>query len=283
MKKTKRTISRKKALAVVPKTSVKIHGEGSAHEMDMQELMSLAIRQKGTVDVIERLVALQNASMASWARKRFFDDLASFQAECPVITKKQLVLEKDSLTKARYRFANFESIIDQTRDLIRKWGFSYSFTSKYQENRVYVTCIVHHRDGHEEKTDVSMPIDKNKWMSDPQQEASTITFAKRYAFNCAFGIVTGDQDMDGNKNQAQAIEERRKSLIPIVESTLIEGGSKWPSDSDDWVQRWIAHARLSLLGPGKNLNTHQHLDSFDQALQNGDFNLDTAEYEPHSK
>ena len=44
-----------------------------------------------------------------------------------------------------------------------------------------------------------MPIDKDGFMNTPQKFASALTYAKRYAFCNAFGILTADEDDDTAK------------------------------------------------------------------------------------
>ena len=52
-----------------------------------------------------------------------------------------------------------------------------------------------------------VPIDKEGYMNAPQKFASALTFAKRYAFCNAFGILTGDEDDDSN-----AVEQVKKDI-----------------------------------------------------------------------
>jgi hypothetical protein len=60
-----------------------------------------------------------------------------------------------------------------------------------------VTCIVHHVKGHAEASSFRAPVDSGAKMNEMQRSASSLTYAKRYAFQNAFGILTGDQDDDG--------------------------------------------------------------------------------------
>ncbi len=62
---------------------------------------------------------------------------------------------------------------------------------------IKVALTVKHTSGHSEVTCVELPLgNKTRIMSQTQVEAAALTFAKRYAFCNAFGILTGDEDTD---------------------------------------------------------------------------------------
>ena len=54
-------------------------------------------------------------------------------------------------------------------------------------------------------------------MSAPQKFASAMTFAKRYAFCNAFGILTSDEDVDANGSEDEKEEQRYKKLLEEIE------------------------------------------------------------------
>jgi len=55
-------------------------------------------------------------------------------------------------------------------------------------------------------------------MSAPQVVAATITFRKRYAFCNAFGIMTGDEDIDGQiENEHNGVNEQKLATVSIPE------------------------------------------------------------------
>jgi hypothetical protein len=65
------------------------------------------------------------------------------------------------------------------------------------EGGVKVVCRVTHTAGHSEESPMQVPFgNKTDIMSNTQVTAAAQTFAKRYAFCNAFGILTGDEDND---------------------------------------------------------------------------------------
>jgi hypothetical protein len=69
--------------------------------------------------------------------------------------------------------------------------------SQTPEGKVKAICIVRHKEGHQEESVMEVPMLRQTGvMSEAQTVAATVTFAKRYAFCNAFGIMTMDDDTD---------------------------------------------------------------------------------------
>lgn len=176
-----------KSLTVKKEQDIKIM-QGSA-----EALISQAIDKGVTVDTMEKLLTMRRELKAEWAKEQFDKAMAKFQSECPIIEKTKIVYNKDKTV--RYKFAPIESIIAQVKDLLKVNGFSYAINS-HLNSGITITCRVIHEAGHSESSEFSVPIDKDAYMNEQQKVASASTFAKRYAFLNAFGILTGDEDTD---------------------------------------------------------------------------------------
>ncbi len=234
-----------------------------------QALISQAIAAGTSVDGMERLLAMRRELRAEWARGQYFEAMARFQKACPVIEKMNRVFEKNSTTKVRYRYASLDDIISQVRDLLEHEGFSYRFETKQDQKSVTAICISYHKDGHSEKTEFTVPVDPEAFMTAPQKQASALTFAKRYSFCNSFGIATGDEDDDAGEKTD--ISSRQDAVFAVVEGMIV-GKSKWKGTIGQWVQRSV----VSLLGPNARLTSNEALDRYEEALKAGKFDLDTA-------
>lgn len=157
-------------------------------------LIAQAIDQKVPIETMEKLLALMTRVKAERAREAYYTALAQFQAECPIIKKLRPVYDKDE--ELRYSFAPLNDIVNQVGDHLKNNGFSYDFKSKQTDTEYTAICIPHHILGHSESTEFTIPVDKKAYMSDPQKVGSACSFANRYAFRNAFGILTGDNDND---------------------------------------------------------------------------------------
>lgn len=164
-----------------------------------EALIAQAIEKGLPVDTMERLLAMRRELKAEWSRERFFTSLAAFQAECPVIEKETGVdfTGKKSNVRVKYSYATLDQIVAQVKELLKKHGFSYTIKPKQTEGMFTAICYAHHVDGHTEETEFTVPIDREAYMNDAQKVGSANTYARRYAFCNAFGIITGDQDDDG--------------------------------------------------------------------------------------
>jgi len=165
-------------------------------------LIAQAIEKGLPVETMERLLAMRTALKAEVAKEAFDEAMANFQSQCPIVEKTKEVKNRSGVTL--YHYAPLETIVAQVKGLLGKNGLSYSIKTEIKEGAVKVACIVKHKAGHSEMSDMEVPLGtRTDIMSAPQQTAATMTFAKRYAFCNALGIMTGDEDTD-------AIEEGSK-------------------------------------------------------------------------
>jgi hypothetical protein len=176
------------AVITAPQAPVVVNGPDA--------LLLQAIQSGVTVEVVERLLALKERMEATAAKQAFNKSMADFQAECPVIKKTKAVKTKSGAEA--YRYAPIESVVKQVKDIIQNHGFRYSTSMEITEVGVKATCRVTHALGHSEDTPMEVPLgNKTDIMSQSQVVAAAQTFAKRYAFLNAFGIMTADEDTDG--------------------------------------------------------------------------------------
>lgn len=192
------TMSTKAKAVVIKKDSVVENnpaGDLLTSSFSPEALISQAITANLPVETLERLLAMRKDLKAEYAKQRYDEDMASLQSDIPIIVKTKAVKTKSGATA--YRYAPLESIVQQTKGLISQHGFSYSTRTYTLEGKVSATVIVKHKEGHTEEYNVEVPLGtKTDIMSASQVVAAALTFAKRYAFNNAFGILTGDEDTD---------------------------------------------------------------------------------------
>jgi ERF superfamily len=209
-----------------------------------ETLIQQAITQGASVETMEKLLAMRKELRAEAAKEAFDEAMANFQRDCPIIKKTSKVYEKNSTTKVRYTYASIDSIVDQVKSLISEHGLSYTLRVKNDEKMLTVTCRVTHKLGHSEESDFTVPISSEQYMSDVQKFGARSTFAKRYAFCNAFGIMTGDGDTDVVEEQGPSKQAPSKPA------------PKAPGETDDQrVQRLrvIDSIEMSLKGMGQTM------------------------------
>lgn len=164
-----------------------------------ETLIQIAMKQGASFETIKEMLDLKERLQKQEAEKLFRISMSKFQAECPVIIKSNGVdYTSKKGSRVRYNYASLDKIIATVKGLLGKYELSYTFTTQQAENSVTAICHAFHIAGHSETTFFTIPIDPEAYMNEAQKVASALTYAKRYAFCNAFGILTGDEDDDGN-------------------------------------------------------------------------------------
>lgn len=202
-------------------------------------LIAQAIQQGTPVETMEKLLAMRKELRAERAKEMFDKSMAKFQEECPVIEKKKVVNDKGG--KERYKYATLDGIVDQVKGYIAKYDLSYSINVKQDEKFLTVVCTVKHKDGHSEESEFSVPIGNEQYMSEVQKYGARLTFAKRYAFCNAFGIMTGDEDNDAlsvpiNSQKTNKGLEMLKTAISKADKKQLDEFMEKISESDKYTE-----------------------------------------------
>ena len=179
---------------------------------EAQALISQAINKNVPVETMEKLLAMRRELKAEKAKEDYDYAMAQFQSECPTIGKNK----KAGSGSFTYMYAPLEDIVEKVKDLLGKYGFSYSFDTQ-QNGKLKVVCKVKHKAGHTEVSEFELEIDKAARMNISQQYGAALTYGKRYAFCSAFGIVVGGEDTDAKVTPKG--EELTPDLIEKINAT----------------------------------------------------------------
>lgn len=174
---------------------------------DAKDLVELAIREKVPVEVLERLVALQERVTERNARAAYFAAVAAFQEECPQIHKsKTAKITTKGGGSYDYTFAPLEEITRVIRPLLKKHGLSYSWTTEPAAGGILdVICTVRHIDGHQESSRFPVPTGTAASMSEAQKVGAALTYGRRQSLVSVLGIIASD-DVDGGDPNTDSVE-----------------------------------------------------------------------------
>lgn len=169
------------------------NGEG------VTSLVRMAIEKGVDVEVLERLVALQERVTERNARAAYFEALAHFQDECPEIPKNKIAaIATKSGARFNYSYAPLESITRTIRPALKANGLSYTWdVGTIDAGLLVAICTVRHVEGHSECSSFPVPIDKSSRMSDAQASGAALTYGKRQSLIAVLGLTTADEDVDG--------------------------------------------------------------------------------------
>jgi hypothetical protein len=174
------------------------------------DLLSLAIRDKANIDVIERLAALQEKAMAKDAESQFNLAMNAAQGEIPRIAPDL------NNTQTSSKYASYKALDRVVRPVYLKHGFSLSFDTADTgtPETVRATCYVSHRAGHTRKYQSPlMPADGKgpkggDVMSKTHATGAAMSYAMRYLLKYIFNIAIGEEDTDGNNYKLDNMEMR---------------------------------------------------------------------------
>lgn len=192
-------------------------------------LIHMAIHSSLDIDSIEKLCKIQDQIDSKSARKAFFCSLSRFQSQLPVIHKKgEASFEyRNGSSRVAYTYAKIEDIAKAVNPLLFENGLSYRYEQMNEQQVVTVACIVTHKDGHEERTEMSGFADQSGKKNHIQQISSTISYLRRYTLTGALGITVSDEDDDTQRLQEQQIQNKknsRDSLLNVIKSGIISQG-----------------------------------------------------------
>lgn len=140
------------------------------------------------LDKMERLLNMQERVMARRAEQAFNAAMAAMQAEIPSIAERG--------TGHNIKYATLEDILDTVRPIMHKYGFAVSFRIS-QVDRVTVTGVLMHKDGHREETSMTLAADTSGSKNAVQAIGSSVSYGKRYVLCAMLNIATRGEDDNG--------------------------------------------------------------------------------------
>ena len=175
--------------------------------------------QKGdiSIEVMERLYALQERVQKREDEKAFNRAFTVFQSELPIINKDKTVDYGRGEKRVNYNHASMGNIVKIVTPLLGKNGLAYRFERHDMDVeggfKVGIMGILTHIDGPSVTAIQYGPIDKSGNKAELHGIASTTSYLERYVMLMLLGIATADQDDDGQAG---------------VHSTASTGGRKAP-------------------------------------------------------
>lgn len=158
-------------------------------------LIEMALTNGADIDKLEKLMAMQEKWQAQQAKRSFLEAMSNFQAEVGEIKKGQKVIFGQG--KASYKYANLGTIDSQIKKPLQKYGLTKRWEMKDEGNKIIMSCIISHKDGHSERTNMESGLDDSGGKNLIQSKGSAITYLQRYSLIAALGLTTADSDDDG--------------------------------------------------------------------------------------
>lgn len=190
-----------------------------AHAITPMEMLSRAVESGADLDMIEKLMNLQERYEKNQARKAFDNAMAAAKAEIPTITKNREVDFTSQKGRTNYRYEDLGEIARVVSPILANHGLSYRYrTTSALNEPVTVTCIVSHRDGHFEENTLCAGRDDTGGKNAIQQVGSTLTYLQRMTLKGALGLaVSNDDDGKASGEAVTVSDEQLKQLVELAD------------------------------------------------------------------
>jgi hypothetical protein len=177
--------------------------------MTPMDMLARAVQSGADLDMIEKLMNLQERWESSNARKAFDEAVAAAKAEIPVIVK--------NASSHNSKYADFAAIARAVDPVLSKHGIRYRFRTQQTEKSISVTCVLTHKDGHAEENTLTGPVDATVGKNPIQAIGSTLTYLQRYSLVQALGLAASNDD-DGAATISLEQTEQLLALADEVEA-----------------------------------------------------------------
>jgi hypothetical protein len=173
--------------------------------MTPMDMINRAVSSGASMEVLEKMFALQERWEASQARKAFDNAMASAKAKIPNISKNREVDFTSQKGRTHYKYEDLGEVARTVNPILAEHGLSYRFRTTSPINEpVTVTCIVSHRDGHFEENTLCAGRDDSGNKNSIQAIGSTLTYLQRMTLKAALGLAASNDD---DAKAAGAIED----------------------------------------------------------------------------
>jgi hypothetical protein len=182
----------------------------STGPMTPMEMAYHLIQNGADLGSVKEMLAMSKELAADQARRAFDAAVAEAKSEIPIVGK-------NATGHNNKRYADFSAYAAALKPILAKHGLSYRFRSE-QTDRITVTCVLSHKEGHSEDNSLSGPADASGSKNAIQAIGSTLTYLQRYTLIQALGLAASEDD-DGQHsedNSGPITAEQRDTILALV-------------------------------------------------------------------
>ena len=189
-----------------PKTAVK-EGIEEQPPTNLPTIIETAIAKGATVEVVEKLLGLQERYEANQARKAYDQAMSDVRKDLPRIVKDREVSFGPG--RASYRYEDLSSVTEQLSPPLAQYGLSFRWRTESKENgAVKVTVIISHVNGHSEESSLEARPDMSGNKNPIQAIGSVVTYLQRYTLKAAIGIAAAADDDAQSVGRQDSLSDR---------------------------------------------------------------------------
>jgi len=178
------------------------------------EMVQDAMMRGASVELIERLLAFHERHEAAQARRAFDAAVAAAKGEIQVIKKTRQVNNG--------KYEDMGAIADAISPILSRHGLSYRYRTE-QSDKITVTCVIAHKDGHSEGTALSAQADKTGNKNHIQAIGSAVTYLQRYTLKAALGLAAAaDDDGQSAEGDGPISDQQVEEMIALANEVGVD-------------------------------------------------------------
>ena len=187
------------------------------------KLLTLAVEKGASIEMLEKLIALQERCEANEARKAYHEAMAAFKKNPPTIIKNKEVDFTSQKGRTHYKHAGLAEAAASIGKALSEHGLSAAWRTAQKGEGIEVTCEITHVLGHTEKTSLTALPDISGSKNAIQAIASTVTYLERYTLLALAGLAAQDTDDDGGGAEAEYITPEQAAILEqLIEETGVD-------------------------------------------------------------
>ena len=191
-------------------------------------MMMAAVKQGIPLDQIKEMMAIQREWESDEARKAFNEAFAAFKAEAVEVIKRKQVDFATQKGRTQYKHAELSDVVEAVGPALSRHGFSWSWTPEQKNGRIFITCTLLHRLGHEKSGTLDAPADDSGGKNTIQAFVSTTTYLERHTLKAVCGISEKGDDNDGAGAEDAAFELRDEWISKMAQADSMDAAvSTW--------------------------------------------------------
>ena len=198
--------------------------------MTPMAMLSQAVARGASLEMVSKLMDLQERVERGQARRDFDEAIAAAKAEIRPVAR-------NATGHNSKKYANFAAYAKEVDPVLARHGLSYRFRTE-QDGAIKVTCVLSHKNGHSEENSLSGPADTSGNKNNIQAIGSTLTYLQRYTLTQALGLAASDDD-DGKTSEALPVSVAAEAAINALEQIKDKPAlAKWRSDNDAMIRKF---------------------------------------------
>jgi hypothetical protein len=184
-----------------------------ARSVTPMEMLAQAIDKGASLDIVDKFMDMAERWEKNNQRKAFSAAISAAKSEIPIVGK-------NANGHNNKKFADFANIARTVDPILTRYGLGYRFRTKQDDKLIHVTCVLFHKDGHEEENSLAGPADASGSKNAIQAIGSTQTYLMRYTLTQALGIATSEDDDGRSAGNSKAIGAAEAANIRDIITAL---------------------------------------------------------------